>query len=122
MAGPTTFFAKSTILLLYLRVFTVERVIRYCVWLGLAWNLLIYWIGVPLTAYFCVSPSGKAWVVDNLRSDRCMKLTVWGVIQGALAVVLDLYIFLLPIPIVLRLQMSLKRRLSILGVFGTSTL
>lgn len=94
---------------------------RYSVWLGLAWNFLIYWIGVPLTTYFCVPRIGKAWDIDDFSSG-CEKLSLFSVVQGVLAVLLDLYIFLLPIPIVLRLQMSLKSRLSVLGIFGTAIL
>lgn len=51
-----------------------------------------------------------------------MKFTTYTLVQGVLSVVLDVYIFILPIPIVLTLQISLKRRLSILGVFGTAVL
>ena len=91
---------------------------RYGVWFGLAWTFLIYWIGVPLATYFCAPHIGMAWESET----KCRKETIYGVIQGVLSVVLDLYIFFLPIPIVLRLHMSLKRRLSILAVFGTAIL
>lgn len=43
-------------------------------------------------------------------------------IVAILAVALDVYIFVLPIPTILRLQMSPTKRLSVLGVFGTAFL
>lgn len=120
MVGPTIFFGKSTILLLYLRIFTVNKAMRYSVWLGLAWCFCLYWFYLPVSAFYCSPRIGQAWSVYSFAD--CEKLSLPGVIQSALSIPLDLYIFILPIPIVLRLQMSLKRRISILGIFGTASL
>ena len=82
---------------------------------------MLYWIGVPLETYFCAPRIGEGWNTEALIK-TCADYTIFSAVQGVLAVVLDLYIFILPIPIMLRLQMPLRRRLSILGVFGTAIL
>ena len=120
--GPTLFFAKSTVFLLYLRLFTIDQKMRYSIWFGLTWNFLVYWTMAALATYFCVPRIGESWNDIETIAPRCTKDRPVGLIQGVFSVVLDLYIFILPIPIVLRLQMSLKRRLSILGIFGTALL
>ena len=42
-----------------------------------------------------------------------------GVIQGIFGLVTDLYIFILPLPMLWRLQMPLKRKLGITAIFLT---
>ena len=47
---------------------------------------------------------------------------ILSLVQGPLNVVLDLYVFVVPIPVVIRLQMSLRRRFAILSIFFTGIL
>lgn len=82
----------------------------------------MHWTGVPLATYFCVPRIGEPWNDVETISRNCANDEIYGIVQGVLSVVLDLYIFILPIPIILGLQMPVKRRLSILGVFGTAIL
>ena len=121
---PTLFFAKSTIFLLYLRLFGIDEKTKYGTWFGLLWTSLIYWTGIPIQIY-CSVPVigriGRGWNVETV--DKYYEIVaIYSIVQGVLSVVLDLYIFLLPIPVILRLQMSQKKRLWVLGVFGTAIL
>ena len=121
IVGPTLFFAKSTIFLFYLHVFGVSKMIRYGVWFGLFWNFCLYWSSIPIETVTSVPRIGQPWNIETIdRKNRIS--TEYSVFQGVFAVALDLYIFLLPIPVILKLQMSLRRRYSILGVFGTAIL
>ncbi len=119
--GPTLFFAKSSIFLLYLRVFTIDKKMRRSIWLGLTFNFILYWINIPFESWNCAPRAGDSWGLDT-TGRTCANNIMFGLVQGVLSVVLDLYIFFLPIPIVLGLQMSLRNRLAILGVFGTAIL
>ena len=121
LLGPTLFFAKGAILLLYLRIFTINKKMRYCIWLGLSSNFLLYWSSIPIATYYGTPRIGQPWDVVAI-TETCANLTTYLVIQGTLSVVLDLYIFILPFPIVLKLRISLQQRLSILSVFGTAIL
>lgn len=116
---PLIFFSESSIFLVYLRIFAIDKTMRYLIWFGLFWTFLLYIVQIPIDAYYCTPRNGKTWGFENIHCDRTIP---WAIVHGVVAVVLDFYIFLLPIPIVIRLQMSLKRRLSIIGVFGTAIL
>lgn len=119
--GPTLFFAKSAIFLLYLRVFTVNKKMRYSIWFGLAYTFVLYWINIPFESWNCAPRAGDPWGLETVGM-TCRNNVMFGLVQGVLAVALDLYIFILPIPVTLRLQMSLRRRLAVLGVFATAIL
>ena len=121
LLGPTLFFAKGAILLLYLRLFTANRNTKYSIWLGLLCNFLLYSSGIPIVTYYFTPRIGQPWTVVAV-SDTCSVLSTFVLVQGVLSVVLDLYIFVLPIPIVSKLPISLKQRLSILAIFGTAIL
>ena len=121
LLGPTLFFAKGAILLLYLRIFTINKKMRFCIWLGLILNFLLYWSSIPIATYYGTPRIGQPWDVVAI-TETCANLTIYLVIQGVLSVVLDLYILILPFPIVLKLGISLQQRLSILSVFGTAIL
>lgn len=112
--SPATFFAKSAILLLYLQIFASHKGMRIAVYVGIIFAGLIYWPTIPLDVAFNASHPGESWA-DNLA-----KLLPWGVVQGSLAVVLDLYIFILPQPVLWRLNMSLRKRIAVMAVFFTA--
>ena len=119
LVGPCIFFGKLAILLLYLKIFQVNRT-RYLIYAGTVACFLAYMPYVPLSAYFCSPHTGQPWsLVVELR---CSKLELWAVIQGTLAVAIDVYIFILPIPVVLGLQMSRRRKFAMLAVFGFALL
>ena len=118
---PAVFFAKGSILLLYLRIFSVKQKVRYGVYAGLAWAFLLYWTGIPIATSFCVPRIGDVWDVQAV-GERCAKMSLYLMTVSVLAVVLDFYILILPISTIMGLHMSLNRRLSILGVFGTAFL
>ena len=121
LQSPTLFFAKGAILLLYLRIFTVNKKMRYSIWLGLVGNFLLYWSAIPIVTYYFSPRVGQPWTVVAV-TDSSSILINYILVQGVLSVVLDLYIFILPISIVSKLPISLKQRLSILGIFGTAIL
>ena len=107
--GPSLFFAKTSILLLYLRLFGPKRSTRYAIYIGLVFAFCLYWISIPLMAYYCP----RLW---------CHNMWILSLVQGPLNVALDLFILILPIPVVMRLQMSLPRRFAVLSVFLTGIL
>lgn len=95
--------------------------IKYGAWFGILWTFLLYSSSIPIETYTFPPPIGQPWNIETTYRKHEIA-TIHSVIQGVLAVVLDLYILVLPVPIVLRLQITLKRRLSILAIFGTAVL
>ena len=74
-----------------------------------------------MTAYYCAPSVGRSWSINGLGL-KCRKTIILGLVQGSLNVVLDLFTFILPLPVVLRLQMSFRRRFAVLSVFYTGIL
>ena len=115
------FFAKTALLLLYLRIFGSKRLTRYYIYFGLGFAFCLYWINIPINSVYCALGPGESWS-DLSLGVKCRKSVILGLVQGSLNVVLDLFILALPIPIVIALQMSKKRRIGVLAVFMTGIL
>ena len=114
LSGPTTFFAKAAVLALYYRIFRPHHWMRYCVFAGLIFAFCLYWVTVPLFSYFCASHNGF-W--DSSISSQCSRISIFGPIFGTADIALGIYIMLLPIPAVLQLQLSLKKKLGVIFIF-----
>lgn len=121
MYGPTIYFAKSSLLLLYLQFFSVQRPIRIATWVGLVAVGLCYWSNIPIEAPFLAPWPGETWQ-DVVLNGRPQKISPWGFVQGPLNIVIDLYTFILPFPILAKLKLSSRRRLELLVIFSTAFL
>ncbi|KAJ4385379.1 hypothetical protein N0V93_009806 [Gnomoniopsis smithogilvyi] len=104
---------------MYLQFFGIKRPMRIAVYVGLAVTFAAYWTSIPIAAYYGAPHSGETWeeLFVNLRP---AKEAYWGFAQGVCAIVLDIYIFILPLPVLWRLHMDRAKRLQLLGVFGTA--
>lgn len=77
---------------------------------------------VPLCFYYCMPHpnSGESWDLSILAN--CNHLATPGLVQAGMNIAADVAIFVLPLPIVFRLQMTTAKKLSIAGVFMTALL
>lgn len=112
------FFAKASILLLFSQLFTIHRWMRIAIWVGHMLNFLIFWPGVAIATYYEVPHVGETWL-DTLDGRTIVSLPWWQA-QSALIVALDIYIFVLPLPTVMRLQLPMKKRVSVITVFSVA--
>lgn len=105
---------KTSILVMYLRVFSVNKRFRYATWATMffvcGYLLSNFW-----TQLFGCSPRSKYWIPDT--PGHCINYTKAGQAYGSMNIASDLLIFILPLPIVWRLQMPLKERLGVLLIF-----
>ncbi|KAI1204699.1 uncharacterized protein F4807DRAFT_445900 [Annulohypoxylon truncatum] len=119
IAAAATWTAKSPILFVYIQLFGIKqwlRVISYGV-LIVTFLFLLSWNSY--VAAIC-NPTGR----DNLTEMvlKCTSVTATGgVIVGVIGVVTDIIILVLPLPIILRLNLPLRKRVGIIGVFLTGT-
>lgn len=118
--GPALFFGKAAILLFYLRLFWIEPTVRYLVYAAFPYIFCLYWVNVGMAPYFCAPRPGTPWGPDNISS--CGRMAIWGTIQGPMNIFIDVYIFVLPIPVVMGLQLSVKRKFGLLVIFLTAGL
>ncbi|KAH8742762.1 hypothetical protein F5883DRAFT_441856, partial [Diaporthe sp. PMI_573] len=101
--AATTYFAKSSILLLYLQFFSVHRNTRIAIWIGLISVGVLYWAAFPIEAPFMTPSKGQTWG-ELALSGKPDKMYYWGIVQGPLSVIIDIYIFVVPIPVLLTLK------------------
>ena len=111
-------FSKLSILFLLGRLFATTRTFRYLGWHGIAWTALISMVSIFVDCALCAPRPGESWG-SSVVAKSCAKMGIWAVVQEALFVALDFYISFLPIPIVLKLQMSFKKKFGVLAIFMT---
>lgn len=114
------FFAKSSIFLLFRQIFTTQKAMHIAIWAGLAFNFLIYFTGITVATYYETPHAGEAWV-DTLDGQSLVPLPWWQA-QSALSVALDIYIFVLPLPALLKLQLPTKKLFALVAVFSVALL
>lgn len=108
--------------MMYLQFFSVDPAMRIAIWVGFWFAGALYiGTGVPLETYFLVPHTGETWD-DVVQNGQAASLTWWGPIQGTLTLVLDLYMFILPFPLLWNLTLSLNKKLQVTAVFFTGLL
>ena len=66
------------------------------------------------------------WLGESFGSqvvaNRCVKVDAWAVLQGVAEVLLDAYIFILPLPIISKLQVDARRKIGVSLIFMTASM
>jgi flavin-dependent dehydrogenase len=115
-------FAKASVFFLFRQIFTVERRRRIAIWAGLVATFLQSAATVAFQSYTLTPDPGKTWDDAALNSKAERMGGSWWIANAALYIALDLYVLLLPLPIIVRLNWSTKKRLKALAVFSTGLL
>ncbi|KAK4186806.1 hypothetical protein QBC35DRAFT_500328 [Podospora australis] len=121
--APAFFFTKAAIFLLYRQLFSAGRGVRILIDSGIVITLLLYLSQIPLAAIYAAPRAGESWddLLFKLR-DNAKPFTLGGTVQSAIATALDLYIFFLPLPTLIKLRMPSSRKWQLIGVFSTALL
>lgn len=77
---------------------------------------MLYATGIAVATYYETPRAGEQWTA--ILDGRALIPLLWWETQSALSVLLDLYIFILPLPIIVGLRLSAKQRLSLIAVFS----
>ncbi|KAJ4412520.1 hypothetical protein N0V82_008745 [Gnomoniopsis sp. IMI 355080] len=111
----TILFAKVSILLIYLRLFKIDRPLRISIHVGLVlmalFHTIIIGIGIN-TVVKCVGISGGTSTFCK-ASGGSIQLA-----QSTFNLVTDIWILLLPMPLLKKLQLPRTRKIGLLFVFG----
>ena len=111
-------FAKLSILMLLFRLFSLKQRFRSLIYVGMLWATLNSITTVIVAGALCAPRQGESFAGLSV-AQRCQHEGIWAVVQGAMSVILDSYVFCLPILIVWKLQLGLKRKLGVLAIFST---
>ncbi|KAL8894621.1 MAG: hypothetical protein Q9192_004176, partial [Flavoplaca navasiana] len=110
---------KMSILILYLRLFAVNRTFRYVTW-SMMFFVCGYLMANLWTQIFGCSPRSKYW--EPSTPGHCIDYTKAGLAYGSMNIISDLLILILPIPLVWRLKLSRREKVGISVIFMSGTI
>lgn len=112
--NPAVVAIKSSILLLYRRLFPGRHfhIVLWCV----GGFVLSYSFAQSVVEVFECSPVNSLW--NPQVKGKCINLSAELVASSVLNVVTDVFILVLPLPILWRLQISMERKLQLIGIFS----
>lgn len=113
--------AKLSLLLLYLRIFHSNVKLRYCIYVTMSWLSLFYCGAFIALAILAIPRPGQS-LQAAAHSAEAARSTQLVIAQSAVGVATDFLIFCLPIPVLWKLQLPLRKRIGVLAIFTTGLL
>ncbi|KAI9787317.1 MAG: hypothetical protein M1816_007665 [Peltula sp. TS41687] len=113
------FFIKFSILLLYLRIFSPSRYLRWAIWMT-TFFVFGYCIAGTIIAIFPCRPQRRFW--DPTTPGVCVDFPTLALAGCAFNIITDFIILVLPTREVWRLNLPARQRLALLGIFATGSL
>lgn len=120
--GPSIFLAKLAVLLLYLELFRVHKQARISVFIGIMIITAQCLATIIGYAVLCVPKPGVSWLIHSSTYKCRVTATLFGVITGAISIFSDLYVILIPLPVIWQLNMPTRRKVAVSIVFFTGLL
>ncbi|KAI4283132.1 MAG: hypothetical protein L6R38_002396 [Xanthoria sp. 2 TBL-2021] len=111
--GPTMFFTKLSLLLLYYRLFAPDRMTKYLVFFGIFYCFILYTSYLLLTFLLCQSQ-----IVSTCKHQWNLFL----LITSGLNVLGDFYLLFVPLVAVAKLRIPFRQKLGVSAVFFTGLL
>ncbi|KAH8697265.1 hypothetical protein BGW36DRAFT_427231 [Talaromyces proteolyticus] len=105
---------KITTLLLYARIFQVSRTFVSILW-GFGACVTAWFICTAIIPWFNCTPVSKT--LNLFEPGVCFNRMPWFYASAFINAFFDLAILLLPLPSILRMQMTLRRKISVVFVF-----
>ncbi|CAG9982015.1 unnamed protein product [Clonostachys byssicola] len=116
----TLWFSKAPIVFLYLKLFGVNRWLRYISWVTLVISGMVYTGGLIYTLVHCPVNPSKATFPEYQKCATANTLA--GVISGCISVTVDAILFFLPIPVIIRLNLKLSQKIGLSLTFFSAIL
>lgn len=101
--------------------FSPDRWTRSFIYFGIGVIFIVYTVTSSITVGLCIPRKGERWALA-LPSSRCRDTMVTSYVQGIFNIVSDLYVLVLPLPVVWKLQLPLREKVGVSAVFMTGFL
>ncbi|KAK3214909.1 hypothetical protein GRF29_19g1663200 [Pseudopithomyces chartarum] len=111
------FLIKNAFLTYYLRL-SIHRSFRLWVGLGFGLNIGLLLINLALIVFQCIPVAAAFTPLLRIKGAECMNRYYVLLAPSTLNVILDFYVFALPIPTLWRLQMPLRTKIGVISVFA----
>lgn len=126
LSGFVQFFPRAAILLLYRQIFHIHsRAIHIAIWVGLVGTFVATFPNIPFAIAVTAPHRGETWAQAMVRAADAPPWQdgrFWGPIQGGFSVVLDIFAFVVPLPIIAKLNLTPRRKKELLFVFSVGFL
>lgn len=110
--------AKTSFFLMYLDMFGPLPWLRICVYAGLFLNWGFYTAVTIVSLYYQAPNPGQTWQEGYMNARYADSLNLPIPIAGG-SLLLDVYIFVLPLIAVMKLRLSTRKKLGVMAVFAT---
>ena len=110
---------KIALVCFFLRIFPQRRflIACYCLIAGTAISALIW---MALLIFQC-APISAGWDI-NVAAPKCYNIQVFAYVGAAIAMVQDVAVLVFPIPILLKLRVTMRKKLGVLALFSLGIL
>ncbi|KAH7008308.1 CFEM domain-containing protein [Ilyonectria destructans] len=117
--NPILAIVKTSVLLFLLRLGGQKKEVRYAIYGLLAFNLALM-VAIFVCAIFQCSPVTYFWMRASVNppDGTCFDTSAFYIATGALTILTDILVLILPFWIFLGLKLPLKVRAAIIGVFA----
>lgn len=115
---PVIFLVKTSVLLLFYNLFGSNKTMRYLIFLGIGFAAATC---VAFTGYN-IAAMATCDSAAALSDPVCVNTWIVTIVTGSTNTIVDAYILVLPIAMVLRLQLSPRRKFGVLAVFAIGLL
>ncbi|KAJ4368376.1 hypothetical protein N0V83_006733 [Neocucurbitaria cava] len=115
--GPAMFFAKTAVCTLYLRIFNTVVWMRYTVIGAIVFFGCTYFSMVPVYIAFSFPYGDEQW--DLPLAAKVGRADRMAIVTGVINVISDIFLLTIPLPIIMKLNLSLRKRLGLAAVFLT---
>ncbi|KAL8372239.1 hypothetical protein RB595_001837 [Gaeumannomyces hyphopodioides] len=109
-----TGFAKSSILLFYLRIFPVQAM-RWTVFV-LIFFTMGYSVAAALVNVFSCNPVRASWTLELVPTAACINRPVFYFAQAALGIATDITTVVAPLPLLKTLQLPTRRKIGVIVI------
>ncbi|KAL8722482.1 MAG: hypothetical protein Q9225_001046 [Loekoesia sp. 1 TL-2023] len=116
--GPFVWFIKLSLLQLYLYLFGRLQWMKRLAWIAILVTGLFYF-SITIAKIALCAPRESETYIMAFSTRRCNNTRVLGVVTGVFNIVSDLYLLVLPVPAVWKLQVSGRDKFRSLAAFMT---
>ena len=107
---------KLAILLMYNRIFSVNLSFKYSMY-GVGLLVIAWWIGCTVATLTNCIPLSYAWTSSLANPVNCFNYNVFWMAAGVCEILIDLIILALPVRVVLTLQLTGRKRTTVICIF-----
>lgn len=120
--GPTMFFIKASMLLLYRRVFSPDRRMKTLIYTGIGYLLVTNGVSTILFGALCAPRNGESYLIRYTSRQCVNNVNNLSIANGVCNLVADIYLLVLPLPVIWKLHLSSKKKYALIGLFMTGFL